>query len=117
MAKTGMLRAEREIGYNVSRIMNEQNMTIEQFIRDAPISEIRFKGIITGSVDVHDDEVDLIAQNLGVENKDLLKPVADEELQKYNVHYMGKATNSKDMNDILDKLDIYVRLLNAQSGE
>ncbi len=117
MLKTVKLRNERVIGYNIYRIMEEQNVTVEKLASLVQTSEIHIREITTGSIDVKDDELALIAEGLGVDEQDLLHDVPDEELQKYNIHYMGTATCTSDMNKILDKTDMYVRMLNAQSSD
>lgn len=115
MLKTDTLRNERAVGYNIDQLMTKQNVTIEQLSELAQIPEMRIKAIVTGSVDVRNDELATIADKLGVDEKTLLQPVSDEELQNYNIHYMGTTTSSKDMNTLLDKVDMYVRLLNVTS--
>lgn len=117
MLKTGNLKNERVIGYNIYRIMEQQNVTVEQLASLVQTSEIHIKEITTGSIDVQDDELVLIAEGLGVDEQDLLQTVPDEELQEYNIHFMGTATCTSDMNKILDKTDMYVRMLNAQSPD
>ena len=37
----------------------------------------------------------------------------DDDIMYYNIHYMGKAANTAEMNKLLDEVDFYVRLLNS----
>ena len=115
MLKTGTLKNERALGFNISQIMQRQNVTVEQLAGASRTPEIRLRAIITGSAGILDEELTTIADKLGVNEQELLKPVADEVLQEYNIHCMGTATSAKEMNKILDKVDMYVRLLNVQS--
>ena len=57
MLKTGNLKNERVIGYNIYRIMEQQNVTVEQLASLVQTSEIHIKEITTGSIDVQDDEL------------------------------------------------------------
>lgn len=115
MLKTDTLKNERAIGYNIDRLMKEQNVAMEQLSELSQIPKMRIQAIVTGSVDVQDTELVTIADKLGVGEKTLLQPVSDADLQNYNIHYMGAATSSEDMNKLLDKVDMYVRLLNETS--
>ena len=115
MLKARTLEDERVIGYNVFRIMNEKNITEEQLSNLIDTSEMRIRAIITGSVDVQEEELDSFADGLGVTKQELLQSVPDENLYCHNIHYMGTATCAKDMKQIMDKADMYVRLLYARS--
>jgi transcriptional regulator with XRE-family HTH domain len=112
MLTKSTLREERVIGYNIDRIMKTRNLSIEQFSKKVHISEMRTRAIITGSTNIQEEEIDLIVEKLGVNREDLLQSVSDDEMKDYNIHYMGTATNSADMSKIVDKVDMYVRLLN-----
>lgn len=117
MLKTGTLKSERAIGYNLNQIMRKNSVTLEQLAELTQIPIMHIQAIMTGSILVEDSELDLIADKLDVEKNELLQPVSDERLQHYNIHYMGEATCDKDMGKILDKVDMYVRLLNIQSDK
>ena len=111
-----VLGMERAIGYHIHRIMQKKNVSIEQIASKLQMPEIRIKAIITGSTDIHEEEMNVIAGELGVDKDELLQSVSDDEMKDYNIHYMGKATNSADMRKIMDKVDMYVRLLNIQTN-
>lgn len=115
MLKTGTLKNERAIGYNIDQNMKKKNISLTQLAELTQISEMRIKAIITGSVAVEDNELTLLAKGLDVNVNDLLHIVPDKDLLSYNIHYMGKANNSRDMNKTMDKVDMFVRLLNTQS--
>lgn len=115
MSRTETLKSERAIGYNLNRIMKNNSVTLEQLANLTQTSKMHLQAIITGSIFIQDDELDLIAEKLGINKVELLQPVSDDKLQHYNIHYMGEATCDKDMGKILDKVDTYVRLLNIQS--
>ena len=115
MLKMETLKSERAIGYNLDQIMKNKNVTLEQLADLTQTPKIHLQAIITGSIFVQDDELDLIAEKLGIDKGELLQPVPDNKLQHYNIHYMGEATCDEDMGKILDKVDMYVRLLNIES--
>lgn len=115
MLRTGTLKNERAIGYNLNQIMRNNGVTLEQLANLTQTSKIHIQAIMTGSILVKDNELGLIADKLGVGKIELLQPVSDDKLQYYNIHYMGEATCDRDMDKILDKVDMYVRLLNIQS--
>lgn len=117
MLRTGTLKGERAIGYNLNQIMRNNGVTLEQLANLTQISIIHIQAILTGSILVEDHELDLIADKLGVDKIELLQPVSDDKLQHYNIHYMGEATCDRDMDEIRDKVDMYVRLLNMQSDK
>lgn len=111
------LKKERAIGYNIAQIIKKEDVSIEQFAKKVQIPEIRIMSIITGSTDIQEKEIDIIAEKIGVNREELLQTVSDDEMKDYNIHYMGTATNSADMSKIVDKVDMYVRLLNIQASE
>lgn len=115
MLKTKTLKNERAIGYNIDQNMKKQNVNLTQLAESTQISEMRIKALLTGSVAVQESELTLLAEGLGIKLKDLLHSVSDTDLLCYNIHYMGKAANAKDMNKVIDKVDMFVRLLNTQS--
>lgn len=115
MLKAETLKSERAIGYNLDQIMKSNSVTLEQLANLTQTSKMHLQEIITGSIFVQYNELDLIAEKLGIDKAELLQPVPDDKLQHYNIHYMGEATCDKDMDKILDKVDMYVRLLNIQS--
>lgn len=117
MVKTQRLKTEREIGYHINRIMLEQNIGLDQLAGRTKIEKVHLEAILTGSVYVEKDELKKVAAGLNVDQQALLEPVSDEALQNYNVHCMGIPTCVEGMNQILDKIDMYVRLLGAQSGQ
>lgn len=116
MLKTRALEDERIIGYNVNRVMNEKKITKEQLSNLIHIPEMRINAVITGSISVQDEDLTLFANGLGVEKDELLRSVSDEVLYNHNIHYMGTGTYSKNMKQVVDKVDMYVRLLNVQSN-
>lgn len=115
MLRTGSLKNERAIGYNLNQIMRNNGITPEQLASLTQTSIRYIQSITTGSILVKDNELDLIADKLGIDKMELLKTVPDGKLQHYNIHYMGEATCDSDMDKILDKVDMYVRLLNIKS--
>lgn len=115
MLKPRTLEDERVIGYNVNRVMNEKEITKERLSNLIHIPEMRIRAIITGSVDIQDEELTLFANGLGVDKEELLQSVADENLYNHNIHYMGTNTCTKSMKQVVDKVDMYVRLLNVQA--
>lgn len=108
-------KRDRIIGYNIARVMKKNNVSIEQLSCVTQIPEIQVSAILTGSVSVENDAIDTIARGLGVQRKEILCIPDDESLKDYNVHCMGCTTSSDDMNKILDKIDLYVRLLNTKA--
>lgn len=116
MLQTDLLRKERAMGYNISQFMQKKKITVEQLAEMVQIPKMRIKAILTGSANVQEDEVTTFADTLGVDQEELLI-ASDESMKDYNIHYMGTATNAADMSKILDKVDMYVRLVNIQSNK
>lgn len=117
MKNVNTLRSERAIGYHIDQIIQEKGKTVEQIAEAIQIPEMRLRAIITGSTGIQDKELKDIADRLGVDVKELLKPVPDEELYSNNLHCMGTSPCPESLNDVLDKIDIYVRLLNLQPND
>lgn len=117
MKNTNTLQNERAIGYHINRIIQKEEKTLEQIAESMEIPEIHLRAIITGSIGIRDEELKDIADKLGVDVQELLKPVPDEELYNNNLHCMGTATCPESLDKVLDKIDVYVRLLNLQSND
>lgn len=115
------LSTERAIGYHLNRLITEMNQkegtTIEQIAESLHISPIRLRSIITGSTSVTDSELTAIADQLEVKVTDLLQPLSDDAVYSNNIHCMGTATDAEALNNVLDKIDLYVRLLNLSSND
>lgn len=80
MLKTDTLKNKRALGHNICQIMQKHNVTVEQLAGASQTSEIRLRVNITGSARILDDKLTMIADKLGVDQQELLKPVADEDL-------------------------------------
>lgn len=115
MLSTKTLEDERAIGFNLYRIMKEKEITEEQLSNLLHIPEIRIRAIVTGSIDIQEEELDLFASGLDVDKEELLQSVSDEDLYHHNIHYMGTIACKKNTKPVVDKVDMYVRLLNLQS--
>lgn len=114
MKNTNTLLGDRTIGYHINRIIQDGGKTLEQIADSIQIPEMRLRAIITGSIGIQEKELKDIADSLGVDVQELSQPVPDEELYSNNLHCMGTATCPESLNKVLDKIDIYVRLLNHQ---
>ena len=108
------LEDERRIGYNLSCVMEKKNISVLQLAEKCGCHEMRIKAILTGSVDVESNEIDAIANALNVNSADILRE-ADEGMMQYNIHPMGRAKDAEGMKRVLDKVDMYVRLLNLSA--
>lgn len=117
MENTNTLLNERAIGYNINRIIQGEETTLEQIADSVQIPVMRFRAIISGSTAIQDEELKAIADSLEVDARELLQPMPDEELYNNNLHCMGTATDSASLNEVLDKIDMYVRLLNLESND
>lgn len=112
MLSVNELEGVRAIGYNISKILKEKKMSTETLAAYLQCPEIHVLAILKGSTELDNEELGAIAEGLGVPVSDiLLEP--DSGIMDYNVHYMGKAANTADMNKMLDEVDFYVRLLNS----
>ncbi|MDE7198693.1 MAG: helix-turn-helix domain-containing protein [Lachnospiraceae bacterium] len=117
MMKVNTLSDERTIGYHISRIIMEKGQTAEQAADSMEISEMRLRAIMTGSTSVQEEELIHIADMLDVRVEELLQPISDEDLKTNNLHCMGTATDPENLNRVLDKIDMYVRLLDLQAND
>lgn len=117
MKNTNALLNERAIGYHINRIIQREEMTLEQIADSAHIPVKRFYAIIKGSTAVQDKELEAIADSLEIDVQELQQPVPDEELYSHNLHCMGTATDPESLNKVLDKIDMYVRFLNLESND
>lgn len=117
MKNTNVLLNERAIGYHINRIIQEREMALEQIANSTQIPVMRFRAIIKGSTSIQNEELEAIANSLEIDVQELQQPVPDEELYSHNLHCMGTATDSDSLNKILDKIDMYVRLLNLESND
>lgn len=52
--------------------------------------EIRVQEILKGSAELESEELDAIAEGLGVAVSDILRE-PDDGIMDYNIHYMGKS--------------------------
>lgn len=117
MMKVNTLLDERTIGYHIRRIIMEKGQTVKQAADSMGISEMYLQSILTGSTAVKEEELIHIAGKLEVKAEELLKPVSEKDLQTNNLHCMGKATDPESLNKVLDKIDMYVRMLNIQAND
>lgn len=115
MQETYALELERAIGYNIFQILQKKNMTVAELAGLIGCPEMHMQAIVTGSIHIGEEEIEKIAETLGVDKHKLLDMPDAEQMKDYNIHYMGMVTNQQAMNKILDKVDIYVRLLNMQT--
>lgn len=113
--------AERAIGYHISQLIakinQEKGVEMEQIAESLRISPMRLRSIMTGSANVTDQELTTIADRLEVKVTDLLQPLSDDIVKSNNVHCMGDAADTDGLNSVLDKIDLYVRLLNLSTNE
>ena len=65
------LEKERAIGYNLSKVLREKNITSEQLAERISSPEMHVKGILTGSVSLEEDELQKIAGVVGVDSSAL----------------------------------------------
>lgn len=117
MMNTNTLLDERAIGYQIGRIIAQKGQTVEQAADSMEISAMRLRAILTGSTSVPEEELTYFADKLGVKTEELLQPIPDEDIKTHNLHCMGTATDSESLNEVLDKIDMYVRLLNLQADD
>lgn len=106
------LKGARAIGYNIAKILDEKKMTAEDLAVRLCCPDIHVQAILKGSTELENEELDVIAEELGVSVSEILKE-PDDDIMNYNIHYMGKAANPAEMNKLLDEVDFYVRLLNS----
>lgn len=118
---TNTLCAERAIGYHISQLITkinrEQGVEMEQIAESLRISPMRLRSIMTGSTNVTNQELTAIADRLEVKVTDLLQPLPDDIVKNNNVHCMGTAVDTDGLNSVLDKIDLYVRLLNLSTND
>lgn len=118
---TNTLCTERAIGYHISQLITkinqEQGVEMEQIAESLRISPMRLRSIMTGSTNVTDQELATIADRLEVKVTDLLQPLPDDVVKNNNVHCMGTAADMDGLNSVLDKIDLYVRLLNLSTND
>lgn len=107
---------ERAIGYNLSKQLKKQKMTAKDLAVLLSCPEIHVQAILTGSIPVEENEIERMAECLNIEKDELTKE-ADGAILNYNVHYMGHPTDTKAAAEILDQVDLYVRLLNSNSED
>lgn len=107
---------ERIIGYNLDKCLREQEVSVTDLAGRLSCDAVKLNELLTGSVAVNEEFLRAIADELGITEEDLEIIPDAEELSHYNVHYMGKAADPQSMNKLLDKVDFYVRLLNADKN-
>lgn len=112
MLSMDALRDVRAIGYNISKIMDNKEMSAADLAVQLSCPEIQVQAILKGSAEVEQNELEAIARVLGVSVSEILEE-PDSGIMDYNIHYMGNASNAEAMNRILDDVDLYVRLLNS----
>lgn len=108
------LAVERKMGFNINKWMKERFLTVEELAEMLVCSPIHIQAILTGSIGIEEEEIDEIARVLNVERADIVKE-PEEDITNYNVHYMGKVSKPERAVEILDEVDLYVRLLNRKS--
>lgn len=118
---TSTFSAERAAGYHISQLIakinREEGVKMEQIAESLQISPMRLRSIMTGSTNVTDQELSAIADRLEVKVADLLQPLSDDIVKSNNVHCMGTAADTDGLNSVLDKIDLYVRLLNLSTND
>lgn len=107
------IKQERNIGYNISRLLKEKGMTDQELADALTCSVLHVIELKTGSVGIEDEELEQIASVFQVEQRELYEASVEDALN-YNVHCMGEVANPEDMSSLLDKIDLYVRLLNQK---
>lgn len=107
------IKEERIIGYNINRLLREKNMTEQELADRLSCNTVHIKELMTGSVAVEDEETRNIASVFRVEMHELCE-APEKDVLNYNVHCMGGEVHSEDMSLLLDRLDLYVRLLNQK---
>lgn len=117
MMKENTLLDERAIGYHISQIIMDKGQTVEQAAAFMGIPAIRLRAILTGSMSVQEEELIHIADKLDVKIEELSEPIPDRDIQTNNLHCMGTTTDAESLNKVLDKIDMYVRLLNLQTND
>lgn len=110
------LQEERIIGYNLAKYLDKQSVTVEDLAERLSCEAVKLNELLTGSVAVGEEFLHAVTDELGITEEDLRMTPDADELSHYNVHYMGKAADPQSMNRILDKVDFYVRLLNADKS-
>lgn len=113
MLTTDKLKDVRAIGYNIAQILKKKEMTAVQLAVLLSCPEMHIQEILTGSIEPDRKELDIIARFLEVTLDEILQE-PDGEIMDYNVHYMGQVSDIDAMNETLDEVDLYVRLLNLQ---
>lgn len=83
---------ERIIGYSLSRFLKEHTISVEDLAERLSCETIKLKELLTGSVAVNEEFLCAIAQELGIQ------------------------ADAQSMNRLLDKVDFYIRLLNADKS-
>lgn len=112
MLSMDALRDVRAIGYNISKMMDNKEMSAADLAAQLSCPEIQVLTILKGSGEIKQSELEAIAQVLEVPVSRILEE-PDSGIMDYNIHYMGSASNAEAMNRILDDVDLYVRLLNS----
>lgn len=107
------IREERIIGYNIDRLLKERNMTKQELAERLSCDTVHVTELMTGSVAVEDVETQKIASVFQIEMQELCE-AEERDVLNYNVHCMGGEVHSEDMSLLLDKIDLYVRLLNQK---
>ena len=107
------IKEERIIGYNIDRLLRERNMTEQELADRLSCDIVHVTELMTGSVAVEDEETRKIASVFQVEMHELCE-APEKDVLNYNVHCMGGQVHSEDMSLLLDKIDLYVRLLNQK---
>lgn len=113
MQMMNQIKQERNIGYNINRLLNEKGMTDQELADALTCSVLHVSELKTGSVGIDDEELHQIASVFQVELRELCEASVEDSLN-YNVHCMGEVPNPEDMSSLLDKIDLYVRLLNQK---
>lgn len=112
MLSVNALSDVRAIGYNISRVLEKKEKSAAELAVALSCPEIHVQAILKGSTELENEDLEIIAQYLKVPVSDILKE-PDAGIMDYNIHYMGEASSTEDMNKILDEVDFYVRLLNS----
>lgn len=110
------LAEERVVGFNIARLLKEKNITKESLAEMIPCSLSHLQAVLTGSISVREEEIEDIAQRLDVDADEIMREPGDD-IADYNIHYMGKVSDLRATGEILDEIDLYVRLLNRKPNE
>ena len=103
------MRYSRIIGQNILLAMNENNISMSYMLENLDYTEKDMYRIIEGVTLIDSQELDNIADVLGVDVDELSTP-RDEAQYREIMHCMGEYHNSSNKDKILDYIDLYIKL-------